>query len=303
MWAPDYGAIFANCSSIFRPTDIVERHAPENIEPDPRYVTNFLGVRIDPKFFPGILDGREGQVDPLPIPANWHADLAEWAAALRAVDSAQTKFRAIELGCGWACWLNCTGVAARRVGLSVELIGVEGDAGHVQFAQEALETNGFTRSEYRIVHGIAAARRGKALFPNTGKSGHEWGSEPIFDASVQEVQEATACESHHALDMVTIADLAEGLPVDLLHIDIQGGEADLVRESIVDLNRLVRRMVIGTHSRSIEGALIDTLTSEGWVLEIERPAIHDLSNSGTPSLKVDGVQGWVNPRLVPPVAD
>jgi hypothetical protein len=45
---------------------------------------NFLGVRIDPKFFPGILDGRAGEIEPAPIPANWHTDIAEVAGALRA---------------------------------------------------------------------------------------------------------------------------------------------------------------------------------------------------------------------------
>jgi hypothetical protein len=41
-------------------------------------------------------------VEPIPIPANWHADIAEWAAALRAVDLARGSFTMAELGCGWA---------------------------------------------------------------------------------------------------------------------------------------------------------------------------------------------------------
>ena len=54
------------------------------LEPHPDYVTNFLGVKISPRYFPGILDGKAGTVEPIPIPANWHADIAEWAGALRA---------------------------------------------------------------------------------------------------------------------------------------------------------------------------------------------------------------------------
>lgn len=297
MWQQDYGALFANCSTIFDPRETVERHAAADLKPDPRYLTNFLGVRIDPKFFPGILDGRAGEVEPLPLPANWHADLAEWAAALRTVDFARSTFRAIELGCGWACWLNCTGVAARRLGLQVELIGVEGDSGHVQFAHEALGANGFSSSEYRISHGIAAPRAGKALFPNFGTSGVDWGAQPVFDAGTAEVAIAKARGSHHVLDMIPFSTLAGSTPVDLLHIDIQGGEAALVRESLPDLNSLVRRMVIGTHSRAIEGALMDTLTGAGWILEIERPAIYRLPEGAAPVLVVDGLQGWANPRL------
>ena len=82
----------------------------------PGYVTNFLGVRIDPAFAPEALAGKAGTVEPVPIPANWHADIAEWAAALRAVELAGDTFRMIELGCGWGCWMNNTGAAARRAG-------------------------------------------------------------------------------------------------------------------------------------------------------------------------------------------
>jgi hypothetical protein len=297
MWQQDYGPLFANCSAIFDPQETVRRHAAADLASDPRYLTNFLGVRIDPKFFPGILDGRAGEVEPLPLPANWHADLAEWAAALRAVDFARSTFRAIELGCGWACWLNCTGAAARRLGLEVELIGVEGDSGHVQFAHESLDTNGFSGAEYRIIHGIAAARAGKALFPNAGTSGMDWGAQPVFGAGAAEVAIAKARGSHHVLDMIPFSTLAGSTPVDLLHIDIQGGEAELVQQSLPELNRLVRRMVIGTHSRAIEGALMDTLTGAGWILEIERPAIYRLPEGAAPVLVVDGLQGWANPRL------
>ena len=57
-------------------------------------------------------------------------------------------------------------------------------------------------------------------------------------------------------------------------------------------------MVIGTHSRQIEGRLFDALLGAGWRLEIERPAMINLE-SGTPVVRVDGVQGWRNPYLLP----
>jgi len=137
----------------------------------PKYLTNFLGVLIDPKFFLSILDGRAGQVEPVPIPANWHADIAEWAAALRAVDLAPGGFTMIELGCGWGCWMNNTGAAARRMGRAVQLIGIEGDMGHIGFAREACEANGFLPSQVTLHHGIAAAETGTALFPRQDGAG------------------------------------------------------------------------------------------------------------------------------------
>ena len=52
----------------------------------------------------------------------------------------------------------------------------------------------------------------------------------------------------------------------------------------------VAYLLVGTHSRQIEGRIMDTLLPAGWVLEIERPAIFSL-DSGAPEIRVDGVQG------------
>ena len=86
--------------------------------------------------------------------------------------------------------------------------------------------------------------------------------------------------------------------IDLLHIDIQGGEADLILDCVDLLNEKVAYLVIGTHSREIEGRIFAILRAAGWLLEIERPAILSLAN-GTPQVTVDGVEGWRNPRLLP----
>ncbi|TIL82917.1 MAG: class I SAM-dependent methyltransferase, partial [Mesorhizobium sp.] len=261
---------------------------------DPSYVTNFLGVRVAPRFFPGILDGKAGTIEPIPIPANWHADIAEWAAALRAVDLASGRFRVVELGCGWGCWLNNTGVAARNRALAVELIGIEGDSEHVAYAHEAMAANGFSGNEFRIIHGVAAPEKGVALFPVVENAGASWGSEPILSATAAQIKEASASGQYQQLSAFSLAEIVSDEPVDLLHIDIQGGEADFIDAAIADLNRFVRYIVIGTHSRQIEGRIMSILLSHGWKLEMERPAIIRLVE-GCPQISVDGVQGWLSP--------
>jgi len=288
---PDSVFFHYNCS--FDAIETINRHARQNLTADPSHVTNFLGVKISPRFFPGILDGKAGTIEPIPIPANWHADIAEWAAALRAVDLASGRFRAVELGCGWGCWLNNTGVAARNKGLAVELIGIEGDSEHVAYAHEAMEANGFASNEFRIIHGVAAPKKGAALFPIVKNAGASWGSEPILNATAAQIREASASGQYQQLDAFPLAEIVKGEPVDLLHIDIQGGEADFVEAAIGDLNKFVRYIVIGTHSREIEGRIMNTLLNEGWRLEMERPAIIRLIN-GRPQISVDGVQGWRN---------
>jgi len=295
----DVASPFYYYHSCFDAQAVIRRHAASGLQPKPRYLTNFLGVLIDPKFFPSILNGRAGQVEPVPIPANWHADIAEWAAALRAVDLAPGGFTMIELGCGWGCWMNNTGVAARRAGKAVQLIGIEGDEGHVGFAREACETNGFHPSEITLHHGIAAAKPGTALFPHQGQPGSSWGLEPIFGATEAQREQALRSGRYDALPMIPLEDAAaQHGRIDLLHIDIQGGEADLVAACLPLLCRKFAYLLIGTHSRAIEGKLFEVLLGAGWRLEIERPCrIHLIE--GTPSTYVDGVQGWRNPMLLP----
>lgn len=275
---------------------IVRSHEAVGRQPTPGRLVNYLGVKIDPIFLPSLLTGRAGQVEEVPIPANWHADMAEWAAALRAVDLATKTFRVVELGCGWGCWLLNTGVAARNRGLDVQLLGAEGDAGHVAFAERACAENGFTSDQFRIERAIVGPNSGTALFPRQEHAGENWGLEPIFTADEAEIEKATSSGQYDQLPTITLQQLTDRKRVDLLHIDIQGGEADFIESCVYDLKRFVRYLVVGTHSRQIEGRVMACLLDLGWTLEIERPAILGLSGD-KPLVLIDGVQGWLNPEL------
>ena len=137
-------------NSNFDAMATVCRHAKANTTPHPSYVTNYLGVRVDPAVCPSLLQGRGGEIEPIPVPSNWHADIAEFAAVLRAVELARDTFTMAELGCGWGCWMNNAGTVAKRRGLKVFLMGVEGDQGHIALAKKSLATNGFSPAEVQI---------------------------------------------------------------------------------------------------------------------------------------------------------
>ena len=66
------------------------------------------------------------------------------------------------------------------------------------------------------------------------------------------------------------------------------------------LNTRVAYLVIGTHSRKLDGDLVDLFHGEGWVLEHEKPSRFTF----VPGVKLlesmneaDGTQVWRNPRL------
>jgi hypothetical protein len=283
--------------STFHAVELMRRHEVHS-EPTPGFQTNWLGVLIDPKIFP-YLKKKAGTVEEFPYPANWHADIAEWAAVLRAVENAPgDSFSVIELGCGWGCWMNNSGVPARRTGRKVHLIGIEGDEGHLEFAREALDRNGFAAEEYTLLRGIAAAADGTALFPRQEHAGRHWGLEPVFAATAAQVDEAVRSGSHDALPMIPLAEaIGPRSRIDLLHIDIQGGEADIIESCLDVINEKIAYLMIGTHGRGIEERLFDTLTQAGWHLEVERPSFFGIRGA-KPVLEVDGVQGWRNPALM-----
>ncbi len=267
--------------------------------PTPGLVTNFLGVRIPPRIHPPMLDKLAGTTEGLPSPGNWHADIAEWGAALLTVARARESYRIVELGCGWGCWLVNMGAAARSRGLRINLVGIEGDAEHLGNARDVLQLNGFEEPQVRLLHGVAGATSGKAIFPDPSARERIWGGKAIYNPDPDTLARAEADPAVQVLDCHTLEDLGAGQVIDLLHIDIQGAEAEYVLGNADQMDRFVRHVLIGTHSRAIEGQLFEHFLARGWFMEIERPAITPLLD-GRPVTRVDGVQLWTNPALKRP---
>ena len=298
-WRRRMASPFNHFNSSIDAYTIIQKHLNPDRAPKAGHVVNFLGVAVNRDFLPKHIASKLPDVEGPPNPANWHTDVSEVAAALRAVNLAEHTFTMIELGCGWGCWMNSTGVAARRRGLNVHLIGIEGDPKHISFAREACATNGFSTDEVQLYHGIAAASNGVALFPRQDEAGESWGLEPIFHADAKQRADALDAGGYIELPMISLADaIGNHDRIDLLHIDIQGGEAELIRDCLRLITEKVAYLVIGTHSRQIEGTIFASLLAEQWLLEIERPAILNLE-SPQPVVQVDGVQGWRNTRLNP----
>ena len=293
-----YSKLFHSYSATFDCSETIENHAKESLVPRDGFLTNFLGTIVDPSYFEQLL-GRQGSIEPPPIPGNWHACMSEWGACLRALDLAQSPFTMIELGCGWGCWLNNMAVAARNKGFDYKLIGVEGDPHHIEFAKETCQMNGISSEYLEIHHGIAAATEGTALFPNQKVHGKSWGLEPIFSASQRQRDEAVSSGQYTALPMLSLQDvIGAHTTIDLLHIDIQGGEGNLLENCLDTLLEKVAYIFVGTHSRKNEKRIKKAFKNLPWKLEIERPAILKMRITG-PVLKTDGVQGWRNTQLLP----
>lgn len=282
--------------STFDATGLIKKYTLSAQDPAPGVVTNFLGVKVSPSVMPSMLTSMVGTVEAPPEPGNWHADIAEWASALRCVDLANDMFQIVEVGCGWGCWMNNMGVVARRRGLNLRLVGVEGDEMHIESAKATLALNGFTPDQWVLKHGIAAERTGTSFFPLVENAAETWGGEAVFFPQEDEAERLRDGGRYVELACYDLALLSDGNMIDLLHIDIQGAEVAFVNGNIANMDKTVKRCLVGTHSREIDGALITAFLKAGWMLELERPTIHEIVH-GRPSVRIDGVQLWKNPAL------
>ncbi|KIZ43608.1 MULTISPECIES: FkbM family methyltransferase [Rhodopseudomonas] len=280
---------------------LLTKYTDETVLPEPGFIVDFAGVRTRTSAVWEAAKIFDGHRLPLPIPGDFHAETVEWIGLLKAVDAARDRFVMMELGAGFGPWVVAGGVAARFKGIkNIKLYAVEGDALHCDLMREHFSDNGFDQAEHSILCAAVGVEDGTASWP---KPGHDASNSHY---NLRPVTDGADYMGRDFVEMVTVQMLAfDGLlknePVwDLIHIDIQGHEVDICRAAIDSLNSRVRHIVVGTHSRKIDGDLLDLMKSAGWLLLNEKPARFHF-DVAAPTLEamtfLDGTQVWRNPRL------
>lgn len=249
----------------------------------------------------------------LPVPDDgYHAETIEYVALVDSVDrAAPDHYCIVEIGAAWGPWVSLGGSLARRTGRdSITLVAVEADPPRFQQVARQLTLNQlrpedplpgravpdqWTRQgsvHCRLIQGAAGADAGILWFPklnitDLGAAAAAERDDHDYRGAEVAMQKVTA---------FTLDQILDGIEhVDLLHVDIQGSEYDLLSANLALLARKVDAMLIGTHSRVIEGNLIALLIDAGWHLEREKPCRVDWSRP-TPDLTgrtvTDGCQYW-----------
>lgn len=270
-------------------------------------ITDYFGARTPITCVPwaAVHDGAV-LTDP-PVPDDGiRAETIEYFALLNCLECSQSEsFTMIELGASYAPWACLAGVLARRQGKSkINLKAVEASAFFQNLISDNVRANnlqslpGNPEVVFSTVQGAVGVSEGVTYFPVVGSATENGGqtseSDPKSDYVGREV-------AHEKVQMHTLSRLLdEYLKVDFLHCDIQGSERDVLISSAELLTQKVRHMFIGTHSRKIEGELIECFHGKGWQLERERPAmfIHrpDLKDVVGMTTR-DGGQYWINKNL------
>lgn len=270
-------------------------------EGEPGFIRDFLGVRTSTRYSPTFAP-HDGKVFDVPLKADFHAEAPEWLGLLKSVLSAGSRYRILEIGAGYGPWLAAGHAAARRRGIDdILLYGLEADPGRYIFLQEHMAQNGVDPAVCRLINAAIGTADGTIPWPVSADAAADYGSRPL-DADGQDYR-GHAHARVIDLPMLGLTGLLGREPFwDLVHVDIQGLETDVCRSALEALDAQVRWLVIGTHSRKIDGDLLEMFWRHGWVLEHEQPSRFNFSRNARnleAMTVADGAQVWRNPRHVP----
>jgi FkbM family methyltransferase len=281
---------------------ILREFVNPDAKPEPGFLVDFLGSRIRSSSLWKQARALDGQVIGLPIPADFHAEAVEWIGLLKAVRSAGDQYVAMELGAGFGPWVIAGAVAARRRGITdIRLCAVEGDPHHFQFLRQHFLDNGFDPDQHALLEAAVGVSAGEAHWPisEASSAAEEWGSRPLeTDRDYRGLQ----FQNTQRIEVVSMRDVVMREPSwDLIHIDVQGDEVEICRSCMDELTSRVRRVIVATHSRKLDGDLLELMFRAGWHLEHEKPAKFAFMPNHTTleaMTTIDGTQIWRNPRIL-----
>lgn len=296
---------------------LFDKYSSPDAEPCVGFYTDFSGVRTRLSYFGIPSHPAEKHIGAIPFPDDaLHAEAIEYLAAIVALEQAKDSFTVVELGAGYGPWLVFGAKAALRQGFSkINLIAVEADLQRHQLFQNNLADNGLPAPQnavgpfseagsgiqVRCIHGAISDYTGKVSFGS--QSLLDWGASPIEGGGSEDYRGITV-ESEE-IDTYTIDAVLQDVPVvDFMHMDIQGFELKSIRASFDALQRKVRVLLVATHSRALEGGIIDLLHDNGWRLLYEKPCKFTPGSATdlTALTYLDGTQVWLNTRFGSPAA-
>jgi len=277
-------------------------------EGEPSYITDFLGVKTSTALVPWASHLTGLVVTDIPIPDDGvRAEAIEYIALLNSIESASTKqYAMVELGASYAPWTCAAGVLAMRKGVArISLRSVEASSFFQPLIKANFEKNGLMAPpagvsiDVRIFAGAVSTKKDEMFFPLVTSASENGGAASEENVEVDYVGRKITNEK---VTTYTLDEILEGIAtLDFLHCDIQGTEREVLLGGAALLSQRVKSIFIGTHSRSIEGALFECFHAYGWNLVRERPTkfVHRPElNSPVGMTTRDGGQFWVNRRFI-----
>lgn len=236
-------------------------------------------------------------------------DYLEWIDIIEAAKSAQGRFVMFELGAGFGRWcMNAMHALNFLNPLPFHFVAVEAEKSHFNFLKLYFEAHGLKLEDHRLIEAAVDVEFGQALF-NMGEPNGWYGQylddkKPslfhrlaFFLRNSSKKEEQTE-RRKDIVKTITLNSLLEEYDrVDLIDMDIQSAELKVLQASIELLNKKVKRVHIGTHSKEIDEGLKNLFLENKWTNVHLFPSF---TTCPTPYGVVefnDGIQSWVNPKI------
>jgi hypothetical protein len=267
--------------------------------------TNFLGLHTRTDLFPNAEHLAGQYVFDLPLNGDGvYGPAAEYAAVLAAIDAKgddRANFSAIELGAGWGPWISAAGVVCKRLGFKqIDLVGVEADKEKAARMAEHLAANGLSKAPVhsKVLRGAAWHEDTTVFFPRELAIADYGGAATAKKDGPDYRGVDLATEATPAYSLETIC---RGLgKIDFAHWDVAGAEWEIADRSRDFMNTRMHHIFIGTHTRKIEGNLLELFFQLGWDLLQHDPCYYQYDRE-KPSLEAmtlhDGCMFFRNPRF------
>ncbi len=289
--------------------EVLRRFAPHaghaGVPVAPGYFVDYFGVRVPISCFPHIrhLDGQCTDQPPYPDD-RMRAGFIEYLALVDSIDAAEESYAMAEVGASYAPFTAIAGRLVLRKGLGpVVPCPAEAAANGRQSIQTHLAANALDdpRVTVHILEAAVVDAAKTVYFPDVDCT-QDNGAAAQYDRSEKDIRGAVIpMRAVRGIPLMEVlAKFPAGKPIDLMHIDIQGAEKTAFSTAMHALNARVKRLFVATHSREIEGIVMNLFHSHGWVLVAEEPCdfkyCRELELLEGMTFK-DGCQYWVNPTL------
>lgn len=269
-------------------------YAPrDSVVPAADEIVDWFGMRIPIHLVP-YMQARVGtRIDHPPYPTDgFRASYIEYLAVLESIDQSGDTFAMAEVGASYAPFAALCGcLAVRRGARQVYLRAVEAGKNAHEVIRANYARNGLLHRDDVDVFTLNAAVDSSfktVFFPDidcvehNGCATQESASAPDLYGAHRTLIPVQAVP----LDCV-LALFPKHVVIDLLHIDIQGTERTALPAAITSMTERVKRVMVGTHSRQIEGELIELFSRAGWELVAEEPC------EFVPRPEAPRVEGWI----------
>jgi FkbM family methyltransferase len=252
------------------------RREPARVENGYRF--NIMGASVHCEWETELGDGllssgasaRQG--DNPTLPDRLSEDYYEWAALLLSIAEAGERFVMMELGAGYGRWsinayLACGRVLDRKPPRPI-IYAVEADARRIPLLREHCARHVKDGDAIYVEQAAVAAKTMPALY-DLAHDAKNYGNGIIW------TQEEADGYGDGAAPMITwaLADVLQlpGRPIDFLDMDIQGAELEALPAAIDTMNRVVKRLHLGTHRAEIDAMATNLLIANGWRIVVALP--------------------------------